>query len=80
MIDPQLLMERSLSVVGGDLWNYLDSHAARVERAKRLFQAVRLGALKVPKIETFPLERGADGHRRMEDRGFFGKIVMVSDE
>ena len=80
MIDPQLLMQRSLSVVGGDLWNYLDSGEARIERANRLFQAVRLGALKIPKVETVPLERGADAHRRMEDRGFFGKIVMVSNE
>lgn len=77
-IDPQLLMERSLSVVGGDLWNHLDSRGARIERAGRLFQAIRMGALKVPHIEQFPLERGADAHLRLEDRTFFGKIVMTS--
>ena len=79
-IDPQLLMERSLSVVGGDLWNHLDSREARLERAGQLFEAIRTGILKIPKIERFPLERGADAHRRMEDRSFFGKIVMTSDE
>ena len=78
-IDPQLLMERSLSVVGGDLWNHLDCRAARVERAGRLFQAIRSGALKLPTIEQFPLEHGAEAHRRMEDRAFYGKIVMTSD-
>lgn len=78
MIDPQLLMERSLSVTGGDLWNYLDSRRARIERADRLFQAIRMGVLKIPPIETFPLQRGADAHRRMEDRAFFGKIVMTA--
>jgi len=79
-IDPQLLMERSLSVVGGDLWSHLDSREARIERADRLFRAIRMGALQVPHMERFPLERGADAHRRMEDRQFFGKIVMMNDE
>jgi NADPH2:quinone reductase len=79
-IDPQLLMERSLGVVGGDLWNHLDSREARIERSGRLFRAIRLGALKVPRIEQFPLAEGADAHRRMEDRAFFGKIVLTSHE
>jgi NADPH2:quinone reductase len=77
-IDPQLLMERSLAVVGGDLWNHLDSRQARIERSYRLFQAIRTGALKLSQIEQFPLERGAAAHRRLEDRAFFGKIVMTS--
>ncbi|HEY0628404.1 MAG TPA: quinone oxidoreductase [Sphingomicrobium sp.] len=77
-IEPQLLMERSLSVVGGDLWNYLDSREARIGRAERLFQTIPKGTLKIPQIETYPLQRGADAHRRMEDRAFFGKIVMTA--
>lgn len=77
-IDPQLLMERSLSVVGGDLWNHLDSREARIERSARLFRSIRLG-LKLPRLEQFPLERGADAHRRMEDRNFFGKIILTVD-
>lgn len=79
-IDPQLLMERSLAVVGGDLWNHLDSREARIERAGRLFQAIRTGILRIPHLEQFPLERGADAHRRMEDRRFFGKILLISEE
>lgn len=79
-IDPQLLMERSLAVVGGDLWSHLDSREARIERAGRLFDAVRSGALRLPRIEQFSLDRGADAHRRMEDRAFFGKIVMTSGD
>jgi NADPH2:quinone reductase len=78
-IDPQLLMERSLAIVGGDLWNHLDSREARIERANRLFAAIREGALTLPRIDQFPLERGADAHRRMEDRRFSGKIIMVSE-
>jgi NADPH2:quinone reductase len=78
-IDPQLLMERSLAIVGGDLWNHLGSREARIERAGRLFQAIRTGVLKIPRIEEFPLSQGADAHRRMEDRRFFGKIVLTSE-
>lgn len=79
-IDPQLLMERSLSIVGGDLWNHLDSRDARLKRTDALFDAIRNGALKVPRIETFRLEDGVAAHRRMEDRAFFGKIVLTSEE
>lgn len=79
-IDPQPLMERSLAIVGGDLWNHLNSREVRIDRASRLFRAIRTGVLKVPEIEHFPLERGADAHRRLEDRNFFGKIVLTSEE
>ena len=79
-LDPQLLMERSLAIVGGDLWNHLDSRGARLERARRLFEAIGRRTLKIPRIEQFPLAQGAKAHRRMEDRSFFGKIVLTNDE
>jgi NADPH2:quinone reductase len=80
LIDPRLLMERSLTVVGGDLWNHLDSREARLDRAGRLFGAIRSGKLKIPRIDEFPLELGAKAHHRMEDRSFFGKIIMTNEE
>lgn len=80
LIDPQLLMERSLGVVGGDLWNHLVTRNARIDRASRLFKAIRAGALSVPPIEQFPLHDGAFAHARLEDRAFFGKIVMTNEE
>ena len=79
-IDPQLLMERSLAVVGGDLWNHLDSREARIDRADRLFRSIRMGTLQVPRLEQYPLAHGAEAHRRMENRGFFGKIVLTCDD
>lgn len=78
-IDPQLLMERSLTVVGGDLWNHLVSRASRIERANRLLEALRTGALRIPRIEEFPLHQGAIAHLRLEDRTFSGKIVMTTN-
>jgi NADPH2:quinone reductase len=79
-VDPQLLMERSLAIVGGDLWSYLDSRQARIDHARRLFEAIARRTLKIPRIEQFSLEQGAEAHQRMEDRSFFGKIVLTSDE
>lgn len=77
VIDPRLLMNGSKTLAGGDLWDYLDSHAARLERAGRLFALVASGAVQLPAIETFALARGADAHRRLEDRSFAGKVVLV---
>lgn len=79
-IDPQILMERSLSVVGGDLWHHLNSRETRLDRANCLFDSLRGGALGLPHIEHFPLKRGADAHRRLEDRNFSGKIVLLNEE
>lgn len=79
LLDARLLMESSKTLVGGDLWDYLDSSAARLARAGRLFAALNSGAIRLPAIETFPLSCGADAHRRLEDRTFAGKIVMLPD-
>lgn len=80
LLDARRLMENSTTLVGGDLWDYLDSAAARQERAGRLFAALGSGAIRLPAVETFPLSRGADAHRRLEDRSFAGKIVMLPDQ
>lgn len=78
-VDPRVLMVSSKTLVGGDLWDYLDSHAARVQRTARLFAAVGSGALKLSAIETYALSRGAEAHRRLETRSFAGKVVLVPD-
>ena len=79
-IDPRQLMEQSKAVVGGDLWDHLDSREGRLARAAALFAALRAGEIALPEIEVFPLSRGADAHRRLESRGVTGKIVLVPDE
>lgn len=78
-VDPRRLMESSKRLVGGDLWDYLDSASARRTRAARLFAAVEHGTLRLPAIERYPLAQGADAHRRLEQRSFAGKVVMVVD-
>jgi NADPH2:quinone reductase len=78
-LDARLLMDGSKTLVGGDLWDYLDSAEARQARAGRLLAALESGVIHLPLVETFPLARGADAHRRLEDRSFAGKIVLLPD-
>lgn len=76
---PRQLMARSTGVIGGDLWDYLDSAAARRERFARLFGLLQSGRITLPEIETFALRHGAQAHRRLEGRAFSGKVVLLPD-
>jgi NADPH2:quinone reductase len=76
-IDPRVLMDRSLTLTGGDLWNVLTSATARQQRADRLFAAVRAGQLKVAIAARFALRDGAQAHALLEGRGSVGKVLLV---
>ncbi len=76
-VDPRLLMDRSLTLSGGDLWNVLRTNEDRVSRAQALFGWVREGGLRVRVAERFPLARGADAHRYLESRAAIGKVILV---
>lgn len=77
LVDPLVLMQTSKALRGAELWDYLDSHAERARRSAALFAALREGVLQVPPIETFALADGAQAHRRLEDRSFSGKVILV---
>jgi NADPH2:quinone reductase len=76
-VDPRLLMDRSLTLVGGDLWNVLTSAQARQVRADELFDAIRDGRLRVPVAARFALSDGARAHALLEGRGVSGKVVLL---
>ncbi len=76
-VDPRLLMDRSLTLVGGDLWNVLTSAQARQDRADALFSAIRDGKLRVPIAARFALSDGANAHALLEGRGVSGKVLLV---
>ena len=76
-VDPRLLMDRSLTLVGGDLWNVLTSAEARQQRADRLFAAVRAGDLAVKIGAEFALRDGAQAHALLEGRGVAGKVLLI---
>ena len=76
-VDPRLLMDRSLTLVGGDLWNVLTSVQARQSRADALFEAIHQGKLRVPIAARFALSDGARAHALLEGRRVSGKVLLV---
>lgn len=76
-LTPRDLMAHSTGVVGGDLWDYLDSASSRQARADRLFDLFARKIISLPAIETFALRDGVQAHRRLEGREFAGKIVLL---
>ncbi len=76
-VDPRLLMDRSLTLVGGDLWNVLTSAQARQTRADALFGAIHDGKLQVPIAARFALCDGASAHALLEGRAVSGKVLLA---
>ncbi len=76
-VDPRRLMDRSLTLTGGDLWNILTSSAERKSRASRLFELVASGALNVGTPRVFPLENGYEAHALLESRQSTGKLLLI---
>lgn len=76
-VDPRQLMDRSLTLTGGDLWNVLTSAAIRRERADALFAQIRAGQLRATIAARFPLAEGAQAHRYLESREAIGKVLLT---
>ncbi len=76
-VDPRLLMDRSLALVGGDLWNVLTTADERRRRAAELFGWLRSGVVALRIARTHALRDGAQAHRELEGRGVIGKIVLL---
>ncbi|KAF1707497.1 quinone oxidoreductase family protein [Pseudoxanthomonas sacheonensis] len=76
-VDPRVLMDRSLTLVGGDLWNVLTTAQERQQRADRLFEAVHAGQLRVSVAAHIPLREGAQAHALLEGRGSAGKVLLI---
>ncbi len=76
-VDPRALMDRSLSLIGGDLWNVLTSREQRIARAATLFGWLRDGRLAVAAPTTFPLRHAARAHSELEGRRTTGKLLLI---
>lgn len=76
-VDPRLLMDRSLTLTGGDLWNVLTSASIRCERAAALFAQIRAGQLQPNIAARFPLSDGAQAHAYLESREAIGKVLLT---
>jgi NADPH:quinone reductase len=77
-VDPRFLMDRSLTLTGGDLWNVLTSAEIRRSRANELFQRVREGKLHVAIDREFALRDGANAHAWLESRRAKGKVLLLT--
>ncbi len=77
LVDPRLLMDRSLTLTGGDLWNVLHSSDERRRRARALFDDFAAGHLRVDPPTRFSLSDGAAAHRWLESRVSTGKGILV---
>lgn len=76
-VDPRVLMDRSLTLTGGDLWNVLRSRDDRISRANELFAWIREGKLQPRIAARFPLAEGAQAHAFLESRGSLGKVLLI---
>lgn len=77
LVDPRVLMDRSLTLVGGDLWSWLSSPAEHRARAARLLDAVAQGQLQVRIAASVPLAEGRRAHELLESRSTIGKIILI---
>ena len=78
-VDPRSLMDRSLTLTGGDLWNVLTGSVERRRRAGELFGMLRGGSLTATIAARVPMGQGAEAHRMLEGRGTIGKLVLTID-
>lgn len=76
-VDPRLLMDRSLTLTGGDLWNVLTSASIRRERAAALFAQIHAGQLQPNIAARFALSDGAKAHAYLESREAIGKVLLT---
>ena len=76
-VDPRLLMDRSLTLTGGDLWNVLTSASIRRERAAGLFAQIHAGQLQPNIAARFLLSEGAQAHAYLESREAIGKVLLT---
>ena len=76
-VDPRLLMDRSLSLTGGDLWNVLVSAEVRRQRAAELFEEILDGRLRPRIAGRFAIAEGAAAHAFLESRAAIGKVLLT---
>ncbi|MFD1094828.1 quinone oxidoreductase family protein [Salegentibacter chungangensis] len=76
-VDPRYLMDRSLSLTGGDLWGHIKTAEDRREKAGRLFSLLKKGELKLKEPVIFKLEEGRKAHEYLEWGKSSGKVILI---
>lgn len=75
------LMVKRLTHTGSTLRPRSDAFKAAIAESleSRVWPLIEAGKVKPVMDSTFPLEKAADAHRRMESSGHIGKIVLTVD-
>lgn len=75
-IAPNLLMNHSLTVSGGSLFNYLLTPEELKMRSQAVIDGVLQGWLKLRIDEVFPLAEAAKAQEKLESRNTSGKVLL----
>ncbi len=78
-VDPRILLDRSISLTGGDLWSYLTSEMERIKRSNELFGLIKNGMVRIKEPVQFKLSEGKSVHEFLENGKSSSKILMIPD-
>lgn len=76
-VDPRYLMDRSLSLTGGDLWGHVKTADDRRNKAGLLFDLLSSGRLRLKAPVKFDLQEGRKAHEYLEAGKSSGKILLI---
>lgn len=75
-IAPNMLQQRSLTLSGGSLFNYMQNREELLGRANDVLTGIRQGWLKLRIDHVLPLEKAAEAHQLLESRQSVGKVIL----
>lgn len=75
-ISPNLLMRKSLSVSGGDLFNFILDREELLFRAQAVIEGIQNGWLKFYIENAYPLKEAPKAHQMLENRNTVGKLLL----
>lgn len=78
-ISPNVLMNRSLTISGGSLFNYILNTEEFLGRANAVIEGILQGWLKLRIDQVFSLENAAEAHQKLEGRQSSGKILLTAN-
>lgn len=77
-ISPNVLMNRSLTISGGSLFNYILTTQELKMRAKAVIEGIQSGWLNLRVDEVLPLKDAAEAHQKLESRNTIGKVLLAT--
>lgn len=73
---PNSLQNKSLTLSGGSLFNYVNTREELLMRAKEVCEGIQQGWLKLKINHIFPLEQAAQAQHMQESRQTTGKVIL----